>query len=173
MSELLEVNSELKVEDCPFCGASQIREGNGKVTIGKEGKMLYVFCHQCSTYGPVALAIDEAIEYWNERPLEDVLQKRIDELIQSVGIMATFKPTMEMNINKPVDMALEVSNYIVGLNQRISALEAECDALKEVQTWIPIRLTERFVPEDVPVEVRYGRDGRATHYRKPPEVKHE
>jgi hypothetical protein len=64
------------------------------------------------------------------RPLEDVLKKWIDELIQSVGIMATFKPTMEMNINKPVDMALEVSNYIVGLNQRISALEAECDALK-------------------------------------------
>jgi len=53
------------------------------------------------------------------------------------------------------------------------ALRAELAALKEVQTWIPIRLTERFVPEDAPVEVRYGRDGRATHYRKPPEVNHE
>jgi len=130
MSDLFEVNSELKTENCPFCGSLQIREGNDKVTIGKAGKMFYVFCYQCSTYGPVAFTVDEAIKYWNERPLEDVLQKRIDELIQSVGIMATFKPTMEMNINKPVDMALEVSNYIVGLNQHISELETELAALK-------------------------------------------
>jgi|WetSurMetagenome_2_1015567.scaffolds.fasta_scaffold178668_1 hypothetical protein len=111
------MSDELK--PCPFCGSTNLMKQSTLETIQRK-YYRWIHCENCGASG----------KSWNNRPIEDVLQKRIDELIQSVGIMATFKPTMEININKPVDMALEVSNYIVGLNQRISALEAECDALK-------------------------------------------
>ena len=52
---------------------------------------------------------------------DEEINAHIEQLVQAICIMATFKPTMEMDINHPVDMALEVSNHITGkkdLNRR-------------------------------------------------------
>jgi len=120
MSDLFEVNSELKTENCPFCGSLQIREGNDKVTIGKAGKMFYVFCYQCSTYGPVAFTVDEAIKYWNERPLEDAMQKHIAELEAQVAILCPIGDLSALET-----WMVEKQTYM----ESISALEKERNEL--------------------------------------------
>ena len=40
------------------------------------------------------------------------LERQFASAIQAIGIMATFKPTMEMNVNDPVAMALEVASHV-------------------------------------------------------------
>ena len=62
---------------------------------------------------------------------DEELNAHIEQLEQAIGIMTTFKPTMEVDINHPVDMVLEVSNHIVGMKQRIAELETENCKIKQ------------------------------------------
>ena len=65
------MTTELKA--CPFCGSTDV-----EVTV--DARWIYVHCKGCNTNGQPDLKESIAIEAWNTRPLEDALQKRVEEL---------------------------------------------------------------------------------------------
>ena len=59
--------------------------------------------------------------------LQDELTARIAELYPAVGLMTTLKPTMVMDAEHPLEMAIEVVEHVTA---RIAELEAEVTELK-------------------------------------------
>ena len=61
---------------CPFCGSEARVE---RINLGKEG-LFRVICPECLT-GTTHLQEEEknAVAEWNSRPIEDALQKELDE----------------------------------------------------------------------------------------------
>ena len=63
------MNEELK--PCPFCGGKEVK-------LFKEGSIWVVECLQClAKVGATAEA--DVLDFWNARPIEDALQKELDE----------------------------------------------------------------------------------------------
>ena len=74
----------------------------------------------CFMYG-IEITFGDVAKY-NTRPIEDELNARIaqleaerNKLAEAVGLMTTLKPTMVVDSVHPVEMALEVSEYIAQL----------------------------------------------------------
>ena len=81
--------------------------------------------------------------------LQDALTARIAELSPAVGLMTTLKPTMVMDAEHPLEMAIEVVEHVTA---RIAELEAglisagkqqglylqELMDLRAAQRWIPV-----------------------------------
>lgn len=65
-----------KLKPCPFCGEEARVE---KINLGKEG-LFRVICPKCLT-ATTHLREEEknAVAEWNSRPIEDALQKELDE----------------------------------------------------------------------------------------------
>jgi len=63
--------------------------------------------------------------------LQDELTARIAELYPAVGLMTTLKPTMVMDAEHPLEMAIEVVEHVTA---RIAELEAEVTVRKEHAT---------------------------------------
>ena len=95
------MNEELK--PCPFCGSTEIRYGYGTL-------FPVVWCFKCDSQVEDVDEVDNAIELWNTRPIEDALQARIAEL--------------EWNNSELTDENKE-------LNQRVTEME-------ERLRWIPV-----------------------------------
>ena len=62
------MSNELK--PCPFCGS----------TVGTKRKDNWVKCCDCSARGSQELDRDTAHISWNNRPIEDALKARVEEL---------------------------------------------------------------------------------------------
>ena len=99
-----------KLKQCPFC--------KGEFAFDFEAKNF-----RCGTCG-ATVPPDPYARTVNTRPIEDALRKRIAELAQAVGLITTLKPTMVMDVDHPLDMAKEVTEYV-------TARIAELEALKE------------------------------------------
>ena len=59
------------LKSCPFCG--------GEAKCIEFYGMYHVICCDCYIAGRDTLTRDKAIESWNSRPIEDALQKELDE----------------------------------------------------------------------------------------------
>ena len=60
-----------EVKSCPFCGGKEVK-------LFKEGSIWVVECLQClAKVGATAEA--DVLDFWNSRPIEDDLQKELDE----------------------------------------------------------------------------------------------
>ena len=63
--------------------------------------------------------------------MTDDEQKETMKLYQALGVASTIKPQMEIDINKPIEMMLEVVEYV---NDKLAELDArryELDLYKE------------------------------------------
>lgn len=60
---------------CPFCGEEARVE---KLNLGKEG-LFRVICPECLTATHLREEEKNAVAEWNARPIEDALQKELDE----------------------------------------------------------------------------------------------
>ena len=86
----------------------------------------------CFMYG-IEITFGDVAKY-NTRPIEDELNARIaqleaerNKLAEAVGLMTTLKPTMVVDSAHPVEMALEVSEYITQLTAERNELEEKLD----------------------------------------------
>ena len=60
-----------EVKSCPFCGGKEVK-------LFKDGSIWVVECMQClAKVGATAEA--DVLDFWNSRPIEDALQKELDE----------------------------------------------------------------------------------------------
>lgn len=64
-----------KLKRCPFCGEEASVE---KLNLGKEG-LFRVICPECLTATHLREEEKNAVAEWNSRPIEDALQKELDE----------------------------------------------------------------------------------------------
>lgn len=64
-----------KLKPCPFCEEEAMVE---KLNLGKEG-LFRVICPQCLTATNLREEEKNAVAEWNSRPIEDDLQKKLDE----------------------------------------------------------------------------------------------
>ncbi len=69
-------------------------------------------------------ASEDAEERAHLEKLVPDLKKRIAELSQAVGLITTLKPTMAMDVDHPLDMAKEVTEYVTA---RIAELEYQLE----------------------------------------------
>ena len=63
------------LKSCPFCGEEARVE---KLNLGKEG-LFRVICTECLTATHLREEEKNAVAEWNSRPIEDALQKELDE----------------------------------------------------------------------------------------------
>ena len=111
--------SELKA--CPFCGKEQQPDvpGDGNVPYTNQSRM----CDWCGCY---------VGSNWNTRPIEDELQRRIDEL--------TAENAASQERIEDLELRLDVYNgnmydVVVLENER---LRSELASLREQVRWIPV-----------------------------------
>ena len=126
---------------CPFCGKE-----DWYFEQGEEGDT-NIACDWCGYKSTIFRTIGDAYRWWQTRPTEDALRKRIAELTecigsqmadvytlkarvaelsQTVGLITTLKPTMVMDVDHPLDMAKEVVEHVT---VRIAELEELVDEL--------------------------------------------
>lgn len=63
--------TETKLKPCPFCG--------GEANIAKGQIEFWAYCPHCGAQTEFYETEREAAEAWNTRPIEDALQKELDE----------------------------------------------------------------------------------------------
>lgn len=64
-----------ELKRCPFCGEEARVE---KIKLGKQG-LFRVICPECLTATHLREEEKNAVAEWNSRPIEDALQKELDE----------------------------------------------------------------------------------------------
>lgn len=69
--------SEETLEPCPFCRCEDI-----EIDIALYGVCYY--CMECGAESRRGKNSQEAAEYWNSRPIEDALRKRVEELEEAI-----------------------------------------------------------------------------------------
>lgn len=65
------------IKPCPFCGSII-------VSVSRTAKLFWVFCKNCNAEGISKETEAEAIEAWNNRPIEDRLRGVIRDIISSL-----------------------------------------------------------------------------------------
>jgi hypothetical protein len=96
-----------------------------------------------------ATAILQKLNQANLRIAE--LEVAQEQYIQAIGIMATLKPTMEMDINHPVDMALEVYDYVTRNLIRTLTIQKSAAHMKtelDIKAELIDKLYNRLAKED-------------------------
>jgi len=150
--------SENKLRPCPFCGGKAITATF--LDYDDLDYMAFEVNDSESIDGEVTCENERCIngwylspKDWNTRPIEDALESRlaeleaevtkghelqdeltarIAELSPAVGLMTTLKPTMVMDAEHPLEMAIEVVEHV---NARIVELEALLGKLIEIGEW--------------------------------------
>jgi Lar family restriction alleviation protein len=64
------------IKPCPFCGSI--------IVSVNRSKLFWVFCRNCNADGLSVVTEAEAIESWNNRPIEDRLRGVIRDIISSL-----------------------------------------------------------------------------------------
>ena len=80
MSAETQIKKETQMSDlkpCPFCGTSNEKHNN-IVKLYDDEYYAYEYCNACGT---------RVYANWNNRPIEDALQARIDELEKQVDLL--------------------------------------------------------------------------------------
>ena len=90
--------SDIELKPCPFCG--------GKAKCIEYYGLFHVICCDCYIAGRDRPSIDEAIEAWNIRPIEDALQAENERLKKELADLKK-EYLLRSDIKKVVDSALE------------------------------------------------------------------
>jgi Lar family restriction alleviation protein len=67
-----------ELKNCPFCGSESLVKQS--ISNGNGGFYRWVHCEDCNANGSWISDNISEIEGWNSRPIEDALQRRIDDL---------------------------------------------------------------------------------------------
>ena len=68
------MTNEVKLKPCPFCGSTDV------AVIGNDDRLFNVECSDCGILGPVSSSYEYAVLYWNNRPREVELFKKIEKI---------------------------------------------------------------------------------------------
>jgi len=90
--------SELK--PCPFCGSTYTE----LECLDADPKWKYIHCVSCGADANADLGESGAVDKWNTRPIEDALQRKLDELQQQTIV---YHQTKLNELQRKLDIAME------------------------------------------------------------------
>ena len=115
-----------KIKDCPFCGEeAKLKELSYDSCVSKADYKVECSDIYCGDIGTK----DEAIKYWNNRPIEDALQAKLDKEKQSMKLIKKMLPLNTKLSSKDVNILVDAIYSLVlhGSINECKKLNAELD----------------------------------------------